>query len=193
MPLVTFCFVSTATPGPNNIMLTASGANFGFRKTIPLMLGIFSGLIGLMAVSAFGLHMVFAAFPQMHLALKLMGAAYLFFLAWKIAGSGREEDDGRPEKKPISFLQAALFQFLNPKAVVMAVTVMSTYTLAGRDYLSSAYVVTIVFLLVCIPSILGWATFGTAVGKLLANAKIRKTFNGTMGILTAGSAIAILL
>ena len=174
-------------------MLTASGANFGFMRTVPHMLGICFGFLGLTALSAFGLNIIFEAYPKTQWMLKLLGTAYLFFLAWKIAGSGQTTDDSGSGKKPISFVQAAIFQFLNPKALFIAVTAISVYTLSGRDYRFSVIIVMAVFFITCLLSVSVWTVFGTVIGKFLANSKIRKTFNYIMGILTAGSAVMILI
>ncbi len=152
LPLISFAVAACVTPGPNNIMLTASGANFGFKRTIPHIFGICFGLECLMVVVALGLNILFKTFPQVQLFLKIGGSAYLIYLAWKI-GSSKKATHSEDNSTPLTFLQAAFFQLLNPKVMMMAVTAMSTFTLHGDQYLFSAGVVIVIFLLVCIPSI----------------------------------------
>ncbi|MBU3914584.1 LysE family translocator, partial [bacterium] len=179
-------------PGPNNIMLTASGANFGFRRTIPHIFGICFGVECLMLVVALGLNMLFQLFPQAQVFLKIGGSAYLIFLAWKI-GSSKKASHSKDGSAPLTFFQAAFFQLLNPKVMMMAVTAMSTFTLEGEQYLFSAFVVIVVFLLVCIPSISIWAVFGTTIGRVLKSDRSFRIFNLSMGGLTASSVVLILL
>ena len=191
IPLLTFALISCITPGPNNMMLTASGANFGFKQTVPHILGVTSGLIGLMIVAALGLGALFMGIPRLQSILKVMGAGYLFYLAWKIA-TAKPSGSHASTQKPFSFIQAAAFQFLNPKALMMTVTAMSTFTLTGDLYLSSTILVTSVFAVICIPSISIWAGFGTVLGRLLKNNRVFRLFNLTMGGLTAGTVILII-
>ena len=191
LPLLTFTLVSCITPGPNNMMLTASGANFGFKRTIPHILGVVSGLVGLVVVVAMGLGALFLGFPRLQMVLKMFGAAYLFYLAWKIATTksvGSQESG----KKPFSFYQAATFQFLNPKALMMTVTALSTFTLSGEAYSASAVMVITTFAVICVPSISVWAGFGTMLGRWLKSERVFRLFNLTMGGLTAGTVVLII-
>src|ERR1700730_2043234 len=120
LPFVTYTFVMSITPGPNNVMLTASGANFGFRRTVPHILGIGLGfVVQLLAVCA-GLSALFARWPALQSALGWVGAAYLLYLGWQMLGRGDAE--ARDNRRPVTFLEAAMFQFLNPKAWVMTGT-----------------------------------------------------------------------
>ncbi len=192
LPLISFAIASCITPGPNNIMLTASGANFGFKKTIPHIFGICFGLGCMMIVVALGLNVLFSAFPQVQLFLKIGGAAYLVYLAWKI-GSSKKMTQSKSDSSPLTFFQAAIFQLLNPKVMMMAITAMSTFTLQGEQYLLSAIGVLSIFLLVCIPSISTWALFGTTIGKVLKSDRSFRIFNLSMGGLTASSVVLILL
>lgn len=192
IPLLTFAVAACITPGPNNIMLTASGANFGFKRTIPHILGICFGLEFLMLVVALGFNILFSLYPQLQVLLKVAGSVYLLYLAWKIATSKKPvglEDKGRP----FTFVQAAAFQLLNPKALMMAVTSMSTFTLAGDRYFVSAMVVMFVYSVICLPSISAWASFGTAIGRLLKSNRAFRIFNLSMGGLTAASVGLILM
>lgn len=191
LPVALFTITMSITPGPNNIMLTASGANFGFRRTLPHLLGIWFGFLLIMAVSAFGLKEIFDSFPAIRKALKYAGVAYMLFLAWKIARSGESREAGG-STSPITFLQAALFQIINPKVIMMSFTVMSVYTLEGDRFALSALLVMAVFLLTGFPSTSLWALFGTVIGKKLKSGRNLKIFNCTLSGLTAAVAISLL-
>lgn len=191
IPIIFFTLSMSITPGPNNIMLTASGANFGFRKTIPHLSGIWFGMTSLLILSAFGLKKIFDLYPLLKTILKFAGIGYMMFLAWKIVGS-RGGVKGGGSSKPISFFQAALFQIVNPKAVMMAITAISVYTVNGDLYFSTTFIVIILFLLTGFPSTALWAAFGTAIGSKLQDEKKRKIFNLSLGGLTACSALLLL-
>ena len=126
-PLALFALVSSITPGPNNVMLATSGLNFGFRRTIPHLLGVSIGFTLMVFLVGVGLGSVFQQVPALYTVLKYAGAAYLLYLAWKIANAG-EMKDGVSRARPMTFLQAAAFQWVNPKAWVMAVGIIATYT-----------------------------------------------------------------
>jgi threonine/homoserine/homoserine lactone efflux protein len=178
-PLVLFAAAMTLTPGPNVILVTASGANFGFRRTIPQMLGITLGF-GLMAMAAgAGLAGVVHAEPRLHAGLKYAGAAYLVYLAWRIAradaGSGASA-----RAKPIGFLEAALFTWMNPKAWVSVLGTLAAYTTLGGDVLWETSVIAAVLAAFCLISVVIWAGFGTVIGRFLANPRARIAFNWSM-------------
>ena len=184
--LFIYAFVSSITPGPNNFMLLASGVNFGFARTIPHMLGIGVGFVSLLVGVGLGLGAVLSAFPALHLALKIAGGAYLLSLAWKIAMSrtlGSAKDD---RAKPMSFLQAAAFQWVNPKAWVMAVTAMALYTSAAAPFLS-VVLISLVFGLVNLPCVSCWAGFGVALRGFLSDPQRLKWFNIAMGLMLAAT------
>jgi len=180
------------TPGPNNIMVTASGANFGYKKTIPHLLGIWFGFCSLMVLSALGLKQVFEIFPLMKVILKVAGVSYMLFLAYKIMRSGKSIKNEQKES-PISFGQAALFQIVNPKAVMMSITSMSVYTLEGDQFYLSAFLVIAIFFLMGFPSTSIWALFGTLIGKQLTKERNKKIFNYCLGGLTACAALLLLI
>jgi threonine/homoserine/homoserine lactone efflux protein len=184
--LIVFAFISSITPGPNNLMLLASGVNFGFRRTIPHMLGIGIGFVVLLLAVGFGLGAVLAAFPQLHMALKVAGGAYLLYLAWKIAMSRSmgEKEDG--SARPMTFLQAAAFQWVNPKAWVMAVTAMALYTSPEQPFLTIV-LVAVAFGLVNLPSVSSWAAFGMALRGFLSDPLRLKWFNIAMGVALAAT------
>jgi threonine/homoserine/homoserine lactone efflux protein len=183
--LVGFAFVSSITPGPNNLMLLASGVNFGFRRTVPHMLGIGAGFASLLLAVGFGLGALLSAFPALNLGLKIAGGAYLLVLAWKI-GSSRSLGEAGEAARPMSFAEAAAFQWVNPKAWVMAVTAMAVYTSPEAPFLS-VFVVAAAFALVNVPSVSAWAGFGMALRGFLAHPVRLKWFNVAMGLLLAAS------
>lgn len=181
LALVLFAFTTSITPGPNNMMLFASGVNFGFRRTIPHMLGIGAGFFSLLLGVGLGLGAVLRTMPLVYLTLKFAGGAYLVWIAWKIATS-RSLSEKEGAAHPMSFMSAAAFQWVNPKAWVMAVTAMATYTIPGL-YLASVLIVGCAFALVNVPSVSTWAGFGSALRDWLSDPIRLKWFNITMAIL----------
>lgn len=179
--LVVFAFTTSITPGPNNMMLFASGVNFGFRRTIPHMFGIGVGFLSLLIGVGLGLGALLKAYPPLFIALKFAGGLYLLWIAWKI-GSSRSLGDGKAGARPMTFLGAASFQWGNPKAWVMAVTAMATYTDTEHYFLTVA-VVGLVFAAVNLPSVSTWAGFGSALREWLAVPVRLKWFNITMAVL----------
>jgi threonine/homoserine/homoserine lactone efflux protein len=182
--LLTYAFVTSITPGPNNFILLASGVNFGFWRTVPNMLGISVGFASLLLGVGFGLGALLLAFPALHTVLKFAGGAYLLYLAWRIASSRSLAKDGKASTRPMTLLEAAAFQWVNPKAWVMAVTAMAVYTNSERPLLS-VLIVVVSFTLVNLPSVSCWAGFGTALRGFLADPVRLKWFNIAMGVLLA--------
>lgn len=180
--LLAYAFVTSVTPGPNNFMLLASGVNFGFVRTIPHMFGISVGFFVLLLAVGFGLGAVFTAFPALHIVLKVIGAAYLIYLAWRIATSRSLGSAREVAAVPLTFLQAAAFQWVNPKAWVMALTAMALYTNADRPFVS-IWIVAAAFALVNLPSVSSWAGFGTAMRGFLSDPARLRWFNMAMGVL----------
>ena len=189
--LLVYAFVSSATPGPNNLMLLASGVNFGFRRTVPHMLGISAGFLTMLLVVGFGLGAVLEAFPGLHLSLKILGGAYLLYLAWRIAMAGQPGRAGQSRARPMTFLEAAAFQFVNPKAWVLAVTAMALYT-SPAAHLWSVMIITAAFTVVNLPSVSVWAGFGVALKSLLADPVKLRYFNLAMGLLLAATLFPML-
>lgn len=182
---ILFAFVTSITPGPNNIMLTASGLSFGFRRTVPHMIGIAAGFTVMVAAVGLGLGAAFAAWPLLYELLKYGGAAYLLVLAWKIARSGPIAAGGETGR-PMTFLEAAAFQWVNPKAWVMAVGAIATYT-PQAGFLGNLAIVTVVFGLVNLPSVGCWALFGTALRRVLHAPAAVRAFNLGMALLLVAS------
>ncbi len=185
LTLLVFAFVTSITPGPNNLMLLASGVNFGFRRTIPHMFGIGSGFFTLLIGVGLGLGALIQAFPTLYTVMKFAGGAYLVYLAYKIASS-RSMGAVDAKARPMTFLEAAAFQWINPKAWVMAVTAMATYT-SSNDYLATVLIVGMAFALVNIPSVSTWAAFGQMMRGWLADPVRLKWFNISMAILLVAS------
>ena len=191
LALVVFAFVSSVTPGPNNLMLLASGVNFGFRRTVPHMAGIGFGFWLLLMAVGLGLGAMLAAFPSLHLALKVAGGAYLLYLAWRVAMSRSMSSGVAGQGRPMTFLEAVAFQWVNPKAWVMAVTAMAIYTDPQRPLLT-VVLVAAAFAIVNFPSVSVWAAFGVALRGFLADPVRLKWFNIAMGVLLAATLIPML-
>ncbi|WZB74568.1 LysE family translocator [Achromobacter insuavis] len=190
-PLALFALVSSITPGPNNVMLAASGLNFGFRRSMPHLLGVNLGFTLMIFLVGVGLGSVFQQVPQLYTVLKYVGAAYLLYLAWKIANSGGMED-GAVSGKPMTFLQAAAFQWVNPKAWVMAVGVIATYT-PQAGFFANLVIATVVCGIVNLPSIGIWVTFGTALRRVLHKPWAIRAFNISMALLLVASLYPVAL
>ena len=188
LALLIYAFVTSITPGPNNFMLLASGVNFGFVRTIPHMFGIAIGFLGLLLAVGFGLGAVLTAYPVLHTVLKVLGGTYLLYLAWKIATSRTMGKDGDHKARPMTFLEAAAFQWVNPKAWVMAVTAMAIYTDSTAPFLS-VLIVGAAFAAVNFPSVSTWAGFGVALRGFLSDPLRLKWFNIAMGVSLAATLI----
>ncbi|MCA0423069.1 MAG: LysE family translocator, partial [Proteobacteria bacterium] len=165
--MAVFAFVSSVTPGPNNVMLLASGVNFGFRRTIPHMAGINLGYSLMILLVALGIGGLLHAMPQAYFALKVASAVYMVWLAWKIAMAGRPKSDGGPSR-PFTFLQAAAFQWINPKGWAMALSASAVYAQADSP-LRSGLVMAFVFWLMGLPCVILWAGAGVGLRRFLAD------------------------
>lgn len=188
--LVAFAFVTSITPGPNNLMLMASGANFGFRRTIPHMLGVGLGFVLMVVLVGAGLVQVFDAYPVSYTVLKVVSVGYLLYLAWKIATAAPP----RATKKagtPMTFVQAVLFQWVNPKAWAMALTAVSVY--APSQTLGAIAFVATVFGVINLPSVSSWTVLGQQMRRLLTNPKRLRAFNIVMAVLLIGSLYPVIL
>ena len=180
LPYATYYFVMSITPGPNNVMLTAAGANFGFRRTIPHMLGISAGCaVQLLAVCA-GLGALFTKWPVLQTVLQWVGAAYLLWLGWKLLRSGEVAEGKAPE--PITFLQAAAFQFVNPKAWVMSLSAVSLFLPRDIGIVPAITYLLGMMLLINLPCIGVWALFGSSLRTVLQRRTARLAFNVSMAV-----------
>ncbi len=192
-PVFSFAVTTTITPGPNNVMVTASGANFGYRRTLRHILGISLGFPVMVVAVGLGLGGLFQALPEVHIVLKFLGCAYILWMAWKIAAADGMGGAGARPGKPFTFLQAAGFQWVNPKAWVMAVGSITAYTSAGGYYYLEIALIALIFLVVCIPSISIWTLFGVGIGRMLTARKWLKIFNAAMALLLVASLIPVFL
>jgi threonine/homoserine/homoserine lactone efflux protein len=179
--LIIFAFVSSITPGPNNLMLMNSGANFGFKKTMPHLLGVGIGFTLMIALVGLGVIKLFDAFPLSYEILKIISIVYLLYLAFKIASSTGNLEQKSSSAKPFSFIQAALFQWVNPKAWTMALTSISIY--APTKSLGAVLFVAIVFGIVNLPCISAWIVLGQKIQVLLTDKKRLRAFNISMAFL----------
>ena len=188
--LVTFAFVSSITPGPNNLMLMASGANFGIRRTVPHMLGVALGFVFMAMLMGAGLVQVFETWPVSHLILKVAATVYMLWLAWKIANAAPPRE-GAAGGTPMTFLQAAAFQWVNPKVWAMAITAITVY--APGQTLAAIVAVSLIFGAVNLPSVGSWAWLGQGMRRFLTNPARLTAFNWTMAVLLVASLYPILV
>jgi threonine/homoserine/homoserine lactone efflux protein len=179
--LAAFAFVSSITPGPNNLMLMSSGANFGFKQTIPHFLGVSIGFTLMIVLVGMGLMQLFDRFPVSYGILKVASIIYMLYLAFKIAGSHNSTERTKAKIKPLTFIQAAVFQWVNPKAWTMALTAISIY--APSNSYAAILLVAILFGLINLPCIGSWIFLGQRVQLLLAEKQHLKVFNITMATL----------
>ena len=190
--LALFSFVSSITPGPNNLMLMASGANFGFRRTLPHMLGVGLGFTGMVVLVGLGLLGLFQAYPLSYDILKVVSVIYLVFLAWKIGTASRPEaEEGARQGRPMTFLQAVLFQWVNPKAWTMALTALSVY--APSQSFGAVVFVAVVFGLINFPCVSSWTLLGQQLQRWLTSQRRLVVFNLTMASLLVLSLYPVLL
>ena len=179
--LILFGIVAAFTPGPNNISAAYSGFNFGFRKTIPLMLGVILGWTTLLILMELGLIIVFNKVEYLQSIIKVCGSLFLIYLAYKIAFSNLGKNSNL--KKPIKFLDMFLFQFINPKSIVISMTVVSTFIDAQNNYLRDVIIVTLVGFLMAVFSISSWCLLGKYLRKFVTSENLIKNFNYTMSFL----------
>lgn len=188
--LLLFAFVSSITPGPNNLMLMASGANFGFRRTVPHMLGVAGGFTFMLLLMGAGLSQVFETYPVLHRVMTVVSVVYMLFLAWKVANAApvREADS---TGSPLSFLQAAAFQWVNPKAWVMAITASTVY--APEPSVKTVVLVALIFGGVNLPSVGSWTVIGQQMARFLTNPVRLAVFNWAMAALLIASLYPVFL
>ncbi|MGS1010976.1 LysE family translocator [Achromobacter anxifer] len=184
LALAVFAFVTSVSPGPSNVMLMTSGANFGFGRTLPQVLGITVGFTLLLLGVGLGLGALFQAWPPLSVGLKIGGAVYLLYLAWRIALSRSISPSQAATARPLTFMESALFQWINPKAWIVALAAVAVYVDAAAPWASLAWMC-LVFALVNLPSVSLWAGFGVALRGFLAQPGRLKWFNIAMGLLLA--------
>ena len=188
LALLGFAFSTSFTPGPNNIMVTASGVNFGFTRTIPHMLGVTIGFLALLVACGAGLGLAFAALPALQFALKIAGAVYMLWLAWKVAMAQPAGEGADGLARPFTFLQATAFQWVNPKAVVVALSAIAIYVRPGHE-IQDFLVMFSVFAVSTVLSIATWTGFGVALRQILRNPTHARVFNVIMALLLVASIV----
>ena len=189
--LISYYFVMFVTPGPNNAMLTASGIKFGFRRTIPHMVGIPFGHVIQITLVCFGLGALFQKYPLIQYYLKWLCFVYLLYLGWKIIGS--LTDNGKETGKPLKFYEAAFFQFINPKAWVVALTAATAFFPNEENFIVATSFVAITAPFVCLPSICLWAFFGSSIKLIIKNTRIKKIVEYLLAVLLVITAVIIVI
>jgi threonine/homoserine/homoserine lactone efflux protein len=177
-----FAFAMAMTPGPNNLIATASGATFGLRRTLPQMWGVAIGAPVMLILLGLGVAQAMLAYPRVQTAMSWIGAAYLVWLAWRIATAGPTEA-GDVKGEPPTFLQSALFQWVNPKAWVLCLSAIATYTRAGPDQMNEILAIAAIFIPMTFISLVVWAQFGVTMSRWLTSPLRLRLFNGTMAAL----------
>ena len=191
LPFATYAFIMGITPGPNNVMLTTAGVHFGFRRTLPHLLGVSVGFAALLAVCCTSLGTLFAHFPLLRTGLEWVGAAYLLYLGWRLLGSGDAKAGAAP--RPVTFLEALGFQFLNPKGWVMCLTAASLFLPADLPPVAGSAYLLAISLVVSPPCSAVWALFGGSMRRLLQQPRPRRLFNGAMAVALAVTGVMMVL
>jgi len=186
LPLLTLCMIQSGTPGPNNIMLTASGKNFGYIKTIPHMLGVVLGFLTLLVVLSLGLITIFNQYPIVQTVLKYIGACYLLYLAYRIYSSDNKDDSLK--SRPLTFIEVTLFQYVNPKGIMMGITTISIYTDFNKYEFIDSFTEGMMFIflsytIVNTIAVVGWTAVGVTLDNFIKSKKAIKRFNTIMAIL----------
>ena len=191
VPLILFCFVAAFTPGPNNILGSYSGFNFGIRKSLPLILGVTFGYTSLLITLSAGLIIVFKNYPFLQSILKISGSLFLIYLAYKISFKNKLET--KEIKNPVKFLNTFFFQYINPKGVIIAIICISTFVESGSNYLFHTMVVVIVSFIVSAASISSWCLLGKFLRRFATNKKFIQIFNYIMSFFLIVCVIIIYL
>ena len=192
MAMAMFALASSITPGPNNMMLLSSGVNYGFKRTIPHMLGISSGHLVLLLAIAAGLDQLFQLFPLGYQIMKGVGFCYLLYLAWRIAFSTTPLKRGETKGHPSGFFGAALFQWVNPKALLMAITYFSNYMPIDAS-ITFIFLTCLMFTVINLPCLGLWVLLGTQLERVLSQPRQRQVLNLVMALLLVLSMVPVLL
>ncbi len=191
LPFAAYSFVMSITPGPNNVMLTASGATFGFRRTIPHLLGISVGFgIELLLVCA-GLGAIFTRWPEIQAMLRWVGAIYLLYLGVRMLSSGPANAGG--SARPVTFLEAAVFQFLNPKAWIMTITAATLFLPHELGVLAAGAYMLLIMVIMNMPCTAVWALFGSSLRRFLERPASRMGFNAAMAVALAATGVIMVM
>lgn len=186
-----FAFSTTITPGPNNVMIMSSGVNYGIKASLPHFLGICLGFPLMVLLVGLGFGVVFEYFPNLHQLIKVLGVVYLLWLAWHIASAAPKAIE-KGHRKPFTFWQAALFQWVNAKAWMMASGAVAAYTTVDGSAWLQVLAITLAFLLMAFPCVGTWLVFGSLLRKVLKNEILHRIFNISMGLILVASIIPVL-
>lgn len=181
--LVLFCFVMSATPGPNNMMVMASGARYGVRRTVPHVLGVALGFPVMLALIGAGLGGLILASKAVHAGLEIIAVLFMLWIAWRVATAGPPHEVAEKSARPLNFLEAALFQWINPKAWAIAFVAVALYAHAYGSIWAGLALICGIFILVCMLCLLAWAALGRGAGRLLRTEWQFRLFNGVMAAL----------
>lgn len=187
-----FAFSTTITPGPNNVMMMSSGVNYGIRASVPHWLGICLGFPLMVLLVGLGFGVIFERYPHLHQLIKVLGVIYLVWLAWHIA-SAEPKAIEQGKTKPFSFMQAALFQWVNGKAWVMASGAIAAFTSVAGVYWQEVSIITLAFLAMAFPCVGVWLLFGAALRHVLTKPLFQRLFNMTMGFILLLSVLPVVL
>lgn len=191
LPLLGFVVAATVTPGPNNLMVLVSGANWGLARTLQHIMGIALGFPLMIASVGLGFDVIFETYPVVHEVLKYVAFGYLLYLAWRIAQAGRPEAR-YTRSRPMNVFEAMAFQWVNPKAWAMILGATAIFTTTGGDPFIEVGTIALMFGLVCLPNGIVWCLFGTAIARLLSDNRHRHVFNITMAVLLIASVVPVL-
>ena len=189
--LALFTIASSATPGPNNILVMTSGVNFGVKRSLPVFCGICVGFSLMLLLVGFGFGQAFDLFPQLHTVIKVVGVVYLLYLAWVIAASNSQLSNNT-QAQPLTFLNGALFQWVNAKAWSVATGAIAAFTVSDGANLIQVVTVAITFLVLSFPSVGIWLVFGSWLKKFLKSHTNQKVFNYAMAGLLVVSVLPVI-
>jgi threonine/homoserine/homoserine lactone efflux protein len=192
LALVLFASVMAFTPGPNNVLLATSGVNFGFMRTMPHMLGVIIGLDVLLIAGAVGVGLLFAAMPQFQIVLKVAGAAYMLYLAWRVATAHHQHGESNAPARPFTFMQAAAFQWINPKAFVAVIGGVALYVRPGHEWIDFPLMLGAMTVMT-LGAVALWTGFGVALRRFLRDPGRARIFNISMALLLVVSIVPMVL
>ena len=191
LSIVSFTLATVLTPGPNNIMMLSSGLNFGYKRTLPHMMGVAFGFAFMVVCVGMGINIIFDTFPFVYDIMKVVGFIYILWMALQIANSSVDIKENK-NSKPFTFIQIVLFQWINPKAWIMAITAISSFTVLNHDMFTQVLVIAFIYLLSGFISTNTWTLGGVFLKKLLKNKKAVKIFNIFMALLLVASIIPVI-
>ena len=187
----TFASIAAVTPGPNNLMLAASGANYGFQRTIPHLSGVTIGFLTLVLASGLGLSGLFTALPHLYDVMRVLSLIFLVYLAWKIANAGPIEE--ARSSKPLSFGGAFMFQWVNPKAIPVTISTITAYASSADSFFTDLLLIIVIFGISTIISTIAWTIAGQFIGQFLKQKRRRQMFNYTMSGLLVAALLPVIL